>query len=143
MENFEGHAWCLFYFFYRTRDVVKAFGSSPSSSLSSQWCFFYPGVSHAAASRDRKTLFVGDEVIFMIGQRRLDGKGNRSAAAAAAAAAAESYVSTPSGNDNDNASPGAAAAAAFYREGLCRLFFRLVAFRELETSSLRKFMDNL
>ncbi len=52
----------------------------------------------------------------MIGQRRRDGKGNRPAAAAA-----ESYVSTPSGNGN--ASPGAAAAAAFYREGLCRLFF--------------------
>ncbi len=125
---------------------MKAFVSSPSSSsslssLSPQWCFFYSGVSHAAASRDRKTLLLGDEVIFMIGQRRRDGKGNRPAAAAAAAA--ESYVSTPSGNDNDNASPGAAAAAAFYREGLCRLFFRFVAFSELETSSLRKFMDNL
>jgi hypothetical protein len=86
----------------------------------------------------------------MIGQRRRDGKGNRTpaaAAAAAVAAAAESDVSTPSGNDNENASPGAAAAAAFYREGLCRLFFfffsRFVAFSELETASLRKFMDNL
>ncbi len=82
----------------------------------------------------------------MIGQRRRDGKGNRPAAAAAVAAAAESDVSTPSGNDNENASPGAAVAAAFYREGLCRLFFfffRFVAFSELETASLRKFMDNL
>lgn len=106
---------------------MKAFVSSPSSSLSllsPQWCFFYSGVSHAAASRDRKTLLLGDEVIFMIGQRRRDGKGNRPAAAAAAA----SYVSTPSGNDNDNASPGAAAAAAFYREGLCRLFFSFCCF---------------
>jgi hypothetical protein len=114
---------------------VKAFGSSPSSSLSPRSCFFNSGVSHA--SRDRKTLLEGDNGIFMIGQRRRDGKGNRPAAAAAA----ESYVSTPSGNDN--ASPGAAAAAAFYREGLCRLFFRFVAFSELETSSLGKFMDNL
>jgi len=87
----------------------------------------------------------------MIGQRRRDGKGNRPAAAAAVAAAAESDVSTPSGNDNENASPCAAVAAAFYREGLCRLFFffffffffRFVAFSELETASLRKFMDNL
>lgn len=131
---------------------MKAFGSSPSSSssslssLSPQSCFFYSGFSHAAASRDRKTLLEGDDSIFMIGQRTRDGKGNRPAAPAAAAAAAESYVSTPSGNDTDNTSPGAAAAAAFYREGLCLLFFfffRFVAFSELETASLRKFMDNL
>jgi hypothetical protein len=99
---------------------VKAFGSSPSSSssLSPQSCFFYSGVSRAVASRDRKTLLERDDGIFMIGQRKRDGKGNRPAAAAAAVA--ESYVSTPSGNDN--ASPGAAAAAAFDREGLCRLY---------------------
>lgn len=112
---------------------MKAFGSSPSSSssslssLSPQSCFFYSGFSHTAASRDRKTLLEGDDSIFMIGQRRRDGKGNRPAAPAAAAAA-ESYVSTPSDNDNDNTSPGAAAAAAFYREGLCRLFFFFFSF---------------